>query len=186
MDSVSFSGVYGWLRLSLLILLLLLQNQVCFFFFRAHYLYYKLSKSRWGLTWRTPKNVCVWVEGLIGRILWVAQMPPPLLMFSYRFNKAFVYPLFYRMYGLFQTTFYFGYMALFSAGLGIMCGKCYGTLMLLLTKMIDIATGLLIELQAKKVLQYNIWEWRMIIAVNFPIYFIYFTSCHSSREIWTQ
>lgn len=134
MDSVSFSGVYGWLRLSLLILLLLLQNQVCFFFFRAHYLCYKLSKSRWGLTWRTPKNVCVWVEGLIGRILWVAQMPPPLLMFSYRFNKAFVYPLFYRMYGLFQTTFYFGYMALFSAGLGIMCGKCYGTLMLLLTK----------------------------------------------------
>ena len=105
-----------------------------FFFFRAHYLCYKLSKSRWGLTWRTPKNVCVWVEGLIGRILWVAQMSPPLLMFSYRFNKAFVYPLFYRMYGLFQTTFYFGYMALFSAGLGIMCGKCYGTLMLLLTK----------------------------------------------------
>ena len=27
------------------------------------------------------------------------------------------------MYGLFQTTFYFGYMALFSVGLGIMCGK---------------------------------------------------------------
>ena len=63
------------------------------------------------------------------------------------------------MYGLFQTTFYFGYMALFSAGLGIMCGKCYGTLMLLLTKklMMDIATGLLIELQAKKVSQYNIY-----------------------------
>ena len=76
--------------------------------------------------------------------------------FFYRFKKAFVYRLFYRMYGLFQTTFYFGYMALFSAGLGIMCGKCYGTLMLLLTKMIDVATGLLIELQAKKVLQYNI------------------------------
>ena len=28
------------------------------------------------------------------------------------------------MYGLFQTTFYFGYMALFSVGLGIMCGMC--------------------------------------------------------------
>ena len=27
------------------------------------------------------------------------------------------------MYGLFQTTFYFGYMALFSVGLGIMCGE---------------------------------------------------------------
>ncbi|KAI5702853.1 hypothetical protein M8J75_004864 [Diaphorina citri] len=27
-----------------------------------------------------------------------------------------------KMYGLFQTTFYFGYMALFSLGLGIMCG----------------------------------------------------------------
>ena len=26
------------------------------------------------------------------------------------------------MYGLFQTAFYFGYMALFSAALGIMCG----------------------------------------------------------------
>ena len=30
---------------------------------------------------------------------------------------------FVRMYGLFQTTFYFGYMALFSIGLGLMCGK---------------------------------------------------------------
>jgi len=28
------------------------------------------------------------------------------------------------MYGLFQTTFYFGYMALFSLALGIMCGQC--------------------------------------------------------------
>lgn len=27
------------------------------------------------------------------------------------------------MYGLFQTSFYFGYMALFSVALGIMCGK---------------------------------------------------------------
>ena len=27
------------------------------------------------------------------------------------------------MFGLFQTTFYFGYMALFSAALGLMCGK---------------------------------------------------------------
>ena len=26
------------------------------------------------------------------------------------------------MFGLFQTTFYFGYMALFSLALGIMCG----------------------------------------------------------------
>ena len=26
------------------------------------------------------------------------------------------------MYGMFQTVFYFGYMALFSVGLGIMCG----------------------------------------------------------------
>jgi len=29
----------------------------------------------------------------------------------------------HRMYGLFQTTFYFGYMALFSLALGIMCGE---------------------------------------------------------------
>lgn len=28
----------------------------------------------------------------------------------------------FRMYGLFQTTFYFGYMALFSGALGIICG----------------------------------------------------------------
>ena len=27
-----------------------------------------------------------------------------------------------KMYGLFQTTFYFSYMALFSLALGIMCG----------------------------------------------------------------
>lgn len=27
-----------------------------------------------------------------------------------------------KMYGLFQTTFYFGYMALFSGALGIICG----------------------------------------------------------------
>ena len=26
------------------------------------------------------------------------------------------------MYGMFQTVFYFGYMALFSLSLGIMCG----------------------------------------------------------------
>jgi len=30
--------------------------------------------------------------------------------------------LFYRMFGLFQTAFYFGYMALFSGPLGIICG----------------------------------------------------------------
>ena len=28
----------------------------------------------------------------------------------------------FRMYGLFQTAFYFGYMALFSLAMGIMCG----------------------------------------------------------------
>ena len=28
----------------------------------------------------------------------------------------------FRMYGLFQTTFYFGYMAVFSVSLGILCG----------------------------------------------------------------
>ncbi|XP_073252380.1 transmembrane 9 superfamily member 3-like [Porites lutea] len=38
-----------------------------------------------------------------------------LYSFYYFFFKT-------KMYGLFQTTFYFGYMALFSAGLGIMCG----------------------------------------------------------------
>lgn len=27
-----------------------------------------------------------------------------------------------KMYGLFQTSFYFGYMAVFSTALGIMCG----------------------------------------------------------------
>ena len=27
-----------------------------------------------------------------------------------------------RMYGLFQTSFYFGYMAVFSLSLGILCG----------------------------------------------------------------
>ena len=34
----------------------------------------------------------------------------------------------FRMYGLFQTTFYFGYMALMSGALGILCGKCRATL----------------------------------------------------------
>lgn len=38
-----------------------------------------------------------------------------LYSFYYFFFKT-------KMYGLFQTTFYFGYMALFSVGLGIMCG----------------------------------------------------------------
>ena len=33
-----------------------------------------------------------------------------------------IYGSFFRMYGMFQTVFYFGYMALFSMGLGIMCG----------------------------------------------------------------
>ncbi|XP_019872274.1 transmembrane 9 superfamily member 3 [Aethina tumida] len=40
---------------------------------------------------------------------------------------VYIYAIYYfffktKMYGLFQTTFYFGYMALFSGGLGIMCG----------------------------------------------------------------
>ena len=35
------------------------------------------------------------------------------------------------MYGLFQTTFYFGYMALFSLALGIMCGQYFNVLFLL-------------------------------------------------------
>ena len=31
------------------------------------------------------------------------------------------------MYGLFQTSFYFGYMAVFSTALGIMCGKFWNS-----------------------------------------------------------
>lgn len=42
---------------------------------------------------------------------------------SYVYLYSFYYFLFKtKMYGLFQTAFYFGYMALFSAGLGVMCG----------------------------------------------------------------
>lgn len=42
---------------------------------------------------------------------------------------VYVYSFYYfffktKMYGLFQTTFYFGYMALFSGALGIICGTC--------------------------------------------------------------
>ena len=54
--------------------------------------------------------------------------------FTMRNNPAFV--VIFRMYGLFQTTFYFGYMALFSIGLGIMCGKLCSWLLAL--KRIDI------------------------------------------------
>lgn len=133
------------------------KTKYVFFFFRAHYLCYKLSKSRWGLTWRTSKNVSVGGEGLIG-FCELFKCPRPFwCFFFYRFNKAFVYRLFYRMYGLFQTTFYFGYMALFSAGLGIMCGKCYGTLMLLLTKNDGHCNWLVNWAPSKKVLQYNIY-----------------------------
>ena len=39
-----------------------------------------------------------------------------LYSFYYFFFKT-------KMYGLFQNVFYFGNMALFSAALGIMCGK---------------------------------------------------------------
>lgn len=39
-----------------------------------------------------------------------------LYSFYYFFFKT-------KMYGLFQTVFYFGNMALFSAALGLMCGK---------------------------------------------------------------
>lgn len=40
---------------------------------------------------------------------------------------VYIYSIYYfffktKMYGLFQTSFYFGYMALFSGGLGILCG----------------------------------------------------------------
>ncbi|XP_014788958.1 transmembrane 9 superfamily member 3 [Octopus bimaculoides] len=42
---------------------------------------------------------------------------------SYVYLYSFYYFFFKtKMYGLFQTTFYFGYMALFSLALGIMCG----------------------------------------------------------------
>lgn len=37
--------------------------------------------------------------------------------------KISMYKIFPRMYGLFQTSFYFGYMAVFSTALGIMCGE---------------------------------------------------------------
>ncbi len=37
-------------------------------------------------------------------------------------KKKIFFFLLFRMYGMFQTVFYFGYMALFSLGLGIMCG----------------------------------------------------------------
>lgn len=40
----------------------------------------------------------------------------------YVIQLTFSPPFPHRMYGLFQTTFYFGYMALFSIALGIMCG----------------------------------------------------------------
>ena len=39
-----------------------------------------------------------------------------LYSFYYFFFKT-------KMYGLFQTVFYFGYMAMFSIALGLMCGK---------------------------------------------------------------
>lgn len=42
---------------------------------------------------------------------------------AYVYMYSFYYFFFKtKMYGLFQTAFYFGYMALFSAALGIMCG----------------------------------------------------------------
>lgn len=42
-----------------------------------------------------------------------------LYSFYYFFFKT-------KMYGLFQTVFYFGHMALFCAALGLMCGECDG------------------------------------------------------------
>ena len=39
-----------------------------------------------------------------------------------RYNHFNFSTCLYRMYGLFQTAFYFGYMALFSLGLGVLCG----------------------------------------------------------------
>jgi transmembrane 9 superfamily protein 3 len=40
-----------------------------------------------------------------------------IILLNLKFTKK------YRMFGLFQTTFYFGYMALLSGALGIMCGN---------------------------------------------------------------
>ncbi|GFX52331.1 transmembrane 9 superfamily member 3 [Trichonephila clavipes] len=43
---------------------------------------------------------------------------------GYVYMYSFYYYFFKtKMYGLFQTAFYFGYMALFSAALGILCGE---------------------------------------------------------------
>jgi transmembrane 9 superfamily protein 3 len=49
----------------------------------------------------------------------------PKLVFAIVMPCTYLSPIYiflHRMYGLFQTAFYFGHMALFSLGLGIMCG----------------------------------------------------------------
>ena len=43
-----------------------------------------------------------------------------LYSFYYFFFKT-------KMYGLFQTVFFFSYQFVFSFGIGIMCGKCSGS-----------------------------------------------------------
>ena len=56
-------------------------------------------------------------------IMLLKKAPNLILRRIKKFFLIFTYYLIfsYRMYGLFQTTFYFGYMALFSLSLGLMC-----------------------------------------------------------------
>ena len=55
---------------------------------------------------------------------YILQLPWDVRLREECYNGLF---LRFRMYGLFQTTFYFGYMALFSLTLGVMCGKYHFT-----------------------------------------------------------
>ena len=52
-----------------------------------------------------------------------------------------IYCTLYRMYGFFQTTFYFSYMALFSATLSILCGKYCNLMVSYLQTNVSLHTG---------------------------------------------
>ena len=52
-----------------------------------------------------------------------------------------IYCTLYRMYGFFQTTFYFSYMALFSATLSILCGKYCNLVVSYLQTHVSLHTG---------------------------------------------
>ena len=134
MDEFCSGCVHSYLRLSLLHLLFLLQDQVSQAnqpIINQHKRSYDTGKTR-----ARERNVWVvedrnqirgWIDNdKVNSPLWPFMLCCFWQLTIWITNRWFAFS---RMFGLFQTVFYFGYMGLFSLALGLMTGTIgYGQL----------------------------------------------------------